>query len=137
MSVASVPKRSPLEARLNRTLHQAILARAIAEQKPEIVDAARQALADLERERALPPNPRMDRLAQRLSLDSEQAAFIWATVACSVDGRIVPHLQALGGGHARRGLSLAVYAMLAELEDDTTARLAHWLSVENPSLPTA
>ena len=129
MSVASLPKRSPIEARLNRTLHQAALARAIADQKPDLIEAAREVLADIER--TLAPNFRMDRLAQRLSLDPEHVEFVWATVACSVDGRIVPHLQTLGGGHARRGLSLAVYAMLAELEDDTTARLAHWLTIDN------
>jgi hypothetical protein len=113
-------------------LHQAVLARAIADDKPDVIEAAREALADVER--VLVPNPRMDRLAQRLLLDAEQVEYIWAGVACSIDGRIVPHLQTLGGGHARRGLSLAVYAMLAELEDDTTARLAQWLAIDNPLL---
>ena len=42
MSVASLPKRSPIEARLARTLYQAALARAIADQKPELVEAARE-----------------------------------------------------------------------------------------------
>lgn len=130
MSVVATPKRSPLETRLNRTLHQAALARAIADDKPDLIEAAREALADIER--VLVPNPRMDRLAKRLLLDAEQVEYIWAAVACSIDGRIVPHLQTLGGGHARRGLSLAVYAMLAELEDDTTARLAQWLAIDNP-----
>lgn len=129
MSVASVPKRSLIEARLNRTLHQAALARAVADQNADLMEAARSALSQIER--TLAPNPRMDRIAERLSLTAEQVEFVWAMVACSVDGRIVPHLQTLGGGHARRGLSLAVYAMLAELEDDTTARLAHWLTIEN------
>jgi len=110
-------------------LHQAALARAVADGKPDLVEAAREALAEIER--TLEANPRMDRLAQRLSLGHDEVEFVWATVACSVDGRIVPHLQTLGGGHARRGLSLAVYAMLAEREDDTTARLAQWLTIDN------
>lgn len=39
---------------------------------------------------------------------------MWAVVACSIDGRLLPHLEALGGGHARRGLSLSVYAAMCE-----------------------
>lgn len=128
-SRVTASKRSPIEGWLSRTLHQAVLARAIADDKQELVAVAREAIADVER--TLAPNPRMDRLARRLSLEPEQVELVWAIVACSVDGRIVPHLQTLGGGHARRGLSLAVYAMLAGLNDDTTARLAHWLTIDN------
>src|SRR6185369_8748997 len=57
---------------------------------------------------------------------------VWCVVACSVDGRLVPHLEALGGVHARRGLSPSVFAILAELDDDSVARLAHWLASPNP-----
>lgn len=129
MSAAPVATHSPIERRLTLTLQQAMLARAVADEKPEFVMAAREALA--EAERGLTPNPRMEQLAQRLGLEDEHQELVWAIVACSLDGRIVPHLQALGGGHARRGLSLAVYAMLAELQDGTTARLAQWLTTDN------
>ncbi len=79
-----------------------------------------------------PSDAPMSRLARRLGLDREHVELLWAVVACSIDGRLLPHLESLGGGHARRGLSLAVYAMLAELGDDSVAELAHWLSSPNP-----
>ncbi len=74
----------------------------------------------------------MSRLARRLGLAREHVELLWAVVACSVDGRLLPHLETLGGGHARRGLSLSVYSMLAELGDGTVADLAHWLASPNP-----
>ncbi|MEO7729432.1 MAG: AAA family ATPase, partial [Kofleriaceae bacterium] len=78
----------------------------------------------------------MARLARRLALRPAQVELLWTVVACSVDGRLVSHLEALGGAHARRGLSPSVYAMLAELDDDSVAQLAHWLAAGNPLVAT-
>ncbi len=94
----------------------------------ELAAAARARIAELdgadEADRELP----MARLAARLALLPRQVDLVWAIVASSVDGRIVPHLEALGGAHARRGLSPAVHAILAELDGDTAAELARWLA---------
>jgi len=112
------------------TYVQAVRARAEAEQMGELALQAARELATLRTE---PTDvPAMDRLARRLGLTPDQVQLVWAIVACSVDGRVLPHLETLGGGHARRGLSVAVYAMLAELADESVARLAHWLAAANP-----
>ncbi len=116
------------EHHLERTYYQAVRARAAAEEMAELVETARGALAQL----APPPEDAMTPLAMALGLTAEQVELLWCVVACSVDARLVPHLEALGGAHARRGLSPSVFAMLAELDDASVARLAHWLSSPNP-----
>jgi hypothetical protein len=73
----------------------------------------------------------MAELARQYQLRPEQVEFVWSAVACAVDARIVPHIETLGGAHARRGLSPTVYAMLAELDDGSAAGLARWLASPN------
>jgi hypothetical protein len=128
----SITPRQVFERRLARTYQQAVRARAAAEQLPEVAAKARDALAAVERELGNGAGLPMARLARRIGLSPEQTELVWAIVACSIDGRVIPHLEALGGAHARRGLSPAVYAMLAELGDESSARLAHWLASPNP-----
>lgn len=118
------------ERRLALTYQQAVRARAHAENMDELALGAARDIATLREN--LGESPAMARLADRLGLDRAQVELVWALTACSVDGRLLPHLETLGGGHARRGLSMAVYAMLAELADETVARLAHWLAASNP-----
>ena len=102
MIAASLPMRSLIEARLARTLHQAVLARAIADAKPELVEAAREALVDVER--ALGGNPRMERLAQRLSLGREEVEFLWATSLISLGPSMPVRIRSLSSKvHADRG----------------------------------
>jgi hypothetical protein len=126
---------APFERRLALTYQQAVRARAEVE---ELTDLALDAAREIERLRAEPSDesPAMARLARRLGLTSVEVELVWTLVACSVDGRLLPHLETLGGGHARRGLSMAVYAMLAQLEDETVARLAQWLASGNPLVAT-
>src|SRR5689334_3899725 len=94
----------------------------------ELAQHARGRLAELP---LAPDDGPMAELARRLDLRPEHVELVWAIVACSVDGRLLPHLETIGGGHARRGLSLSVYAMLAELADESVAALAHWLASPN------
>jgi hypothetical protein len=122
--------RDLFDRQLALNYQQAVRARADVENMPELAAAARTQIAEL-RAAARGTGP-MDQLAQRLGLDADQVALAWAIVACSVDGRVLPHLETIGGGHARRGLSLAVYAMLAELPSERTATLSHWLALPNP-----
>jgi hypothetical protein len=143
---AAPAARRAFRGRLARTYQQAVRARAEAEQLAELGAAARARLAELDEEAAAgepgagepgagepAPGPLpMARLAAGLGLGPRHVDLVWAIVAGSVDGRIVPHLEALGGAHARRGLSPAVYAILAELDEDAAAELAHWLSAANP-----
>jgi hypothetical protein len=115
MVIRSSASQTTIERRLELTLQQALRARAVAAKEPDLIETAGEALAAIERE--LGPDPRMDRIAQRLALTPEQVAFVWAV---------------LGGGHARRGLSVAVYARLAELDGPATKRLSDWLANDNP-----
>jgi hypothetical protein len=126
---SGLPDRT-FERRLARTYQQAVRARAEAEQLAELAHEARARLGDLGTSVGPDDGP-MTRLAHRLALSPEHVELIWAIVACSVDGRLLPHLETLGGGHARRGLSLSVYTMLAELTDQSVAALAHWLASPN------
>jgi hypothetical protein len=124
------------EQRLARTYQQAIAARALVEDMSELAAAAIDELAQITNDDAEDGDLPMTRLAGALSLAADEVELVWNIVACSVDGRLVPHLEALGGAHARRGLSPAVYALLASLEDDSVARLAHWLSSPNALVET-
>lgn len=129
--IVAVTARHVFQRRLARTYQQALRARAVAERMPELVEKARGELAAIERELVEDGDLPMARLAHRIGLSAEQVELVWAIVACSIDGRVIPHLETLGGAHARRGLSPAVYAMLAEIGDDTVARLAQWLASPN------
>ena len=122
------------ERRLALTYQQAVRARAEAEGMDDLAAHARGAIQAIRTELPVPDGAPMARLAERFELSPEHVELVWAVVACSIDGRLLPHLEALGGGHARRGLSLSVYAMLAELTDESVARLAHWLASPNPLL---
>jgi len=127
--------RAIFEQELVRTHQQAIRARAIAEKMNEAAEGAHTALAAIETyddDRGSP----MAVLAAKVDLTTEQCRLLWGIVACSFDPRIVPHLEALGGAHARRGLSLSVYAQLAELDDSLVTQLAHWLARPNALLAT-
>jgi len=117
------------ERHLARTFQQAVRARAVVENMPDVEASARAALAELP---VASTHPAMGQLADALALTPDQVELVWCVVACSVDGRLVPHLEALGGVHARRGLSPSVFAILAELDDGSVARLAHWLASPNP-----
>jgi hypothetical protein len=129
-SIAANPSQT-FDQRLAITYQQAVRARADAEQMTELAEQARARLAELVRDGVDRQDGPMTILARRLELRPEHVELVWAIVACSVDGRLLPHLETIGGGHARRGLSLSVYAMLAELTDETVAALAHWLASPN------
>jgi AAA+ superfamily predicted ATPase len=126
--------RDVFQRRLARTYQQAVRARAEIEVMPELAVSASAKLQEIEHglaaEGTQPALP-MAMLTRRLALQPQQVEFLWSAVVCSVDGRIVPHLEALGGAHARRGLSASVFAMLAQLDDHTVAGLAHWLASPN------
>jgi hypothetical protein len=65
---------SRLQRRLERTLQQVLLARAKALQDETLIDAARAALSESERD--LGSDERMQRIADRLGLTREQREFV-------------------------------------------------------------
>lgn len=121
---------SASQRRLDHALQQVLLARAKAARDETLIDAARAALAETEQD--LGNDERMQRIVGRLGLPHEQRAFLWTVVACSVDGRIVPQLEELGGPTARRGLSVALYSLLTPLDAGVSERLINWLASDNP-----
>ena len=106
MPAVDVPTRKAgFERRLALTYQQAVRARAEVEGMYELAGHARDTAGALVKElRSERPEAPMARLAKRLELGPEHVELVWTLVACSVDGRLLPHLEALGGGHARRGL---------------------------------
>jgi hypothetical protein len=122
--------------RIEHTYQRIVLARAERDGLTEAGEEARRGarrieriLAELEAEDR--PRP-MQRLAVRLALTEIQIDFVWTALGCALDGRIVPHLESLGGLHGRRGLSVSVYAALAALDGSASAALADWLAGPNP-----
>lgn len=76
----------------------------------------------------------VDRLRTRFGLTARQLDYVWAVVAVTTDPRIHPHVEALAGPSARRGLGLSLYAELAALDATAARELARWLSDANPLL---
>jgi len=80
--------------------------------------------------------PRLDgrarALAWRLGLDEDDVDLLWTAVAAAADPRVVPHMLVLGGSDARRGLSLATHALIANLDGARARNLAHRMIAPHP-----
>jgi hypothetical protein len=72
------------------------------------------------------------RLAAALGLGADEVDFLWTAVAATVDPRILPHAQVLFGGEARRGASLALHALIAQLDGERSVALGLALGPANP-----
>ena len=72
------------------------------------------------------------RLAQ-FDLDEVAWSFVWACVVAAVDPLMYPHLVALGGPDARRGLSPATFVALTGVAADDALQLTTWLD-SRPSM---
>jgi hypothetical protein len=80
------------------------------------------------------PGTRGEALVDRLGLDPDERELLWTAVAVSADPRMLPHVQVLGGPEARRGLTLAVHALIAELDGRRARELARRLLASHPLL---
>lgn len=68
-------------------------------------------------------------LADRLGLHADDLELMWTAVACSAEPRVMPHLVVLGGMEGRRGLTLATYLVIADLDEARAAALTQrWLT---------
>ncbi|MCW5808544.1 MAG: hypothetical protein KIT31_39705, partial [Deltaproteobacteria bacterium] len=92
------------------------------------LDALEAAMAD---DRA---HGRARELAARLALDEDDLELLWTAVAATADPHLLPHLQVLGGGEARRGLSLALHVLVADVDHDGARALAHRVHDGHPLL---
>jgi AAA+ superfamily predicted ATPase len=124
------------ELQLERTRLRAMLAieRIAAQPDEGARERLRGELAAVERAIAKQPAGRAAELAARLGLDSEELDLLWTAVAVAVDPQVLPHAVVLGGPDARRGLSLATYALIGELDARRARRLAERLVRAHPLL---
>ena len=80
------------------------------------------------------PGSRAHALATRLGLHDDDLDLLWTAVALAADPHVVPHAQVLGGAEARRGLSLALHALIADLDGNRARAMAHRLCSSHPLL---
>src|SRR4051794_18449677 len=64
------------------------------------------------------PGSRGHALATRLGLADDDVDLMWTAVALAADPQVMPHAVVLGGSEARRGPSLALHALIADLDGD-------------------
>ncbi|MBW2277571.1 MAG: ATP-binding protein [Deltaproteobacteria bacterium] len=76
----------------------------------------------------------MNELVARFSLTGDEADFLWTAVAMAAEPRMITHAQALVGSEARRGLSMSLYSVLANLAGDQSRALALQLNPAHPLL---
>ncbi len=72
------------------------------------------------------------RLATLLQLSPHEIDLLWTVVSATMDPTIVPHLVDLAGGEARRGVSLAVHAVIAQLRPGQARAMALALTGLHP-----
>jgi ATPase family protein associated with various cellular activities (AAA) len=111
---------------LERVRYLAMLACETTAPRPDdgVVANLREALARLEQRLDELATGRIDELARRLALDPGDVELIWVAVAVTADPRVLAHAQVLGGGDARRGLSLALHATITGLDAAEARELA-------------
>ncbi len=73
-------------------------------------------------------------LAGRLGLDADDLELLWTAVAVAADPRVLPHAQVLGGPEARRGLSLVLHVLIADLDGTRARTITHRLLGPHPLL---
>jgi hypothetical protein len=125
------------ELELERVRVRAMLAieRIAAAPDAAIVERLRRELEVVERELATArPGTRGAVLAGRLGLDDDERDLLWTAVAVAADPRVVPHAQVLGGPEARRGLTLAVHTLIADLDGRRSRALVRGLVGPHPLL---
>jgi len=81
-----------------------------------------------------PAGHRDTRLAALLGLTSDELELLWAAVAATVDPALSPHLRDLAGSEARHGISLALHAVVANLDLHAARTLSMALTPRHPLL---
>ena len=131
------PDLAVFHGELERVRLRAMLAIERVAPQPDAAAAQRMTteLARLEAELvAQRPASRSHALAERLGLVADDVDLLWTAVALAADPRLLPHAQVLAGNDARRGLSLALYALIADLDGARARGVAHRLLGPHPLL---
>jgi len=94
---------------------------------PELIDATRRELTDVETllsHMRFEPNRRDAQLAGSMNLTENQLDLLWGVVARAVDPLLLALLQPICGNDARRGLSIAHYSTIMGLDAERSSELA-------------
>ena len=131
--MAAPNPRRAYDLHLERAHLRAVRAVALRDGLPrDTVAEIERRLATVEAELAGADAGPLDGLSARLGLDALDRDFVWTAVAAVADPRFLVHATALIGTDARRGLSLALYGMVADLGGDAARTLALRLGAGHP-----
>ena len=121
-----------LALRVEAVFVRALLAVAERDKLVDTYDPLRARRDQIDARLAQVPHGAMHDLATRLALTPSQIDFVWAAMAVAVEPRITVHAESLGGPPGRRGLSVAIYQRITNLDAGVGRELALWLARENP-----
>src|SRR4051812_28726867 len=110
-----------LQLRRVRLAARIAVARSGVEVSPELLEASRSELADVDTRLSHlkhESNRRDAQLAAAMNLTDDQLDFVWGVVARAVDPLLLALLQVVAGNEARRGLSIAHYATIMGLGEE-------------------
>src|SRR5512143_3513356 len=121
-------KRVRLSARL-------AVARGGLEMTADLLEATRTDLTGVETQLAHlrhEPSRRDAQIASAMNLSDDQLDFLWGVVARAVDPLLLALLQPICGTDARRGLSIAHYATIMNLDDTRSQAIADIVLPNHP-----
>jgi SpoVK/Ycf46/Vps4 family AAA+-type ATPase len=124
-----------LQLRRVRLAARIAVARSGVEVSPELLEATRSELADVDTRLShlKHESSRRDaQLAASMNLSDDQLDFVWGVVARAVDPLLLALLQVVAGNEARRGLSIAHYATIMGLGEERSQALADVVLPNHP-----
>ncbi|MEO6777392.1 MAG: ATP-binding protein [Kofleriaceae bacterium] len=124
-----------LQLRRVRLAARLAVARSGIDVTPELLDATRTELAQVETTLAglrRDPNRRDARLAAAMALTDDQLDFLWGVVARAVDPLLLALLQPMCGTDVRKGLAIAHYATIMGLEEARAQGIAEVVLPHHP-----
>lgn len=105
--------------------------RLLAERAAGIADATER-LASVEANLARTRGARVDELSRRMQLEADELDFVWTVVAAGYDPQSAYALERVGGADSRGGASLALHALLRQLEPARARKLVRTLRPTRP-----
>jgi len=123
-----------MEALFDRWFLRALLALARRSNDERQLAYAVPRLAEVEDIWRRDDDDRAHRLLDRLPLTSVEIDFLGAVIAFTGDPRLAVHAEALGGANGRRGLTVATFCEIAELDAGTGRSLLAAFGPHHPAI---